>query len=245
MKDKKLITKRPAGGRRRKRPAGALDREKYAYMENEKEVYAIEANQFFITYSDGSREVRDVEIDYSDYVSNTYENIKTYIAKNIARLRTEKGLTCEDIAEKVGVSRQYISQLENGEKNVSLEILSKIASSFGVNIEFIIREKPFASSNIYIDKLVSEIRELDLHRQKELCAKIIEELWIEYSKRGWLMRYHKYKHKPGGYIKKRNRLGGISIINSKNFASVIRGYLGCLLPCMSIPAIIGLLIIFF
>ena len=51
------------------------------------------------------------------------------------------------------------------------------------------------------------------------------------------MRYHKYKHKPGGYIRKRNRLGGFSTIQSKNFAP-IGGCLGCLIPCLSVPMII-------
>ena len=59
------------------------------------------------------------------------------------------------------------------------------------------------------------------------------------------MRYHKYKYKPGGYIRKRNRLGGFSTIQSKNFAPVGGGCLGCLIPCMSVPVIIVGLLMFF
>lgn len=181
MGEKRIIVKKSIGSRGRKKPAGTLKRDLYDYIEDN-EVYFVEGNQFFNTYSDGSREVRDIEIDYSDYKSDTYENIKDNIAQNITRLRKQKDLSREDIAEDTGVSRQYIAQIENGERNVSLEILSKIAWSLEVNVEFMIKKNPFKPSNIYIDKLVSEIKELELQKQKTLCAEIIEKLWLEYSK---------------------------------------------------------------
>lgn len=182
MGDKRIIVKKSVGGKSRRKPAGALDRNLYEYTEDD-EVYFVERNQFFSTYSDGSREVRDIEIDYSDYISDSYENIKENIAKNIARLRKEKDISCEDIAEDAEVSRQYIAQIEKGERNVSLEILSKIAWSLGVNVEFLIKKNPFKPSNIYIDKLITELKELDHIRQKEICATIIEQLWLEYEEK--------------------------------------------------------------
>lgn len=182
MGDKRIIVKKPVGSKSRKKPAGGLERNLYEHTEDE-EIYSVERNQFFSTYSDGSREVRDIDIDYSDYKSDTYENIKENIARNIARLRKEKGISCEDIAEDAQVSRQYIAQIEKGERNVSLEILSKIAWSLGVNVEFLIKKNPFKPSNIYIDKLITELKELDPIRQKEICATIIEQLWLEYEEK--------------------------------------------------------------
>lgn len=182
MGDKRIIVKKSVGSKSRKKPTGALERSLYEYTEDD-EVYFVERNQFFSTYSDGSREVRDIEIDYSDYKSDTYENIKDNIAKNITYLRKEKHLSCENIAEDAGVSRQYIAQIENGERNVSLEILSKIAWSLGVSVEFLIKKNPFKPCNIYIDKLVAELKELEPKRQKEICATIIENLWIEYGEK--------------------------------------------------------------
>ena len=181
MSEKRIIVKKPAGSKRRKRAAGSFDRKTFDIDNGE--IYPVEINQFFCTYSDGSREVRDIEIDYSDYVSDTYENIKDNIAKNIARLRKEKGISREYIAEDADVSRQYIAQIEKGERNVSLETLSKIARSLGVNVEFLIKKNPFKPSNIYIDKLITELKELDHIRQKEICATIIEQLWLEYEEK--------------------------------------------------------------
>ena len=181
MSEKRIIVKKPAGSKRRKRAAGSFDRKTFDIDNGE--IYSVEINQLFCTYSDGSREVRDIEIDYSDYVSDTYENIKDNIAKNIARLRKEKGISREYIAEDADVSRQYIAQIEKGERNVSLETLSKIARSMGVNVEFLIKKNPFKPSNIYIDKLITELKELDHIRQKEICATIIEQLWLEYEEK--------------------------------------------------------------
>ncbi len=145
----------------------------------DKEAYSVGVNQFFITYSDGSRKVRDIKMDPDDYKSDTYENIKKHIADNIARLRKEKRLSCEALADEVGISRQYIAQIEHGERNVSLEILSKIAQALSVDIPFLIRQNPFSPGNIYMDLLCSELRALDSRRQKELCAEVIEKLWKE------------------------------------------------------------------
>ena len=182
MGEKRIIVKKSVGSKSRKKPAGAYERSLYDYTQ-EDEVYFVERNQFFSTYSDGSREVRDIDIDYSDYKSDTYENIKENIAKNIAHLRKEKDISCECIAEDAEVSRQYIAQIEKGERNVSLEVLSKIAWSLGVNVEFLIKKNPLKPSNIYIDKLITELKELEPRRQKEICATIIEKLWLEYEEK--------------------------------------------------------------
>ena len=57
------------------------------------------------------------------------------------------------------------------------------------------------------------------------------------------MRYHKYKHKPGGYYVRRNRFGRYSTIPEKNFNPFMGGCLGCLIPCLSLPALILVLFI--
>lgn len=176
MREKRIIFKKSAGCKGRM--FSSLD----GHSENDGEVYFLGNNQFFNYYSDGSKEVRNIGIDYSDYTSDTYENIKVNISENIARLRKEQQLSYEDIANDVYVSRQYIAQIEKGERNVSIEILSRIASVLGVSIEFLIKKNPFKPCNIYIDKLVAELKELDLKRQKEICASIIENIWLEFEK---------------------------------------------------------------
>ena len=102
---------------------------------------------------------------------------------HIRMYRRLRGRSMQELADHLAVSLSAISKIEKGERNVSLEILSKIAWSLGVNVEFLIKKNPFKPSNIYIDKLITELKELDSIRQKEICASIIEKLWLEYEEK--------------------------------------------------------------
>jgi ribosome-binding protein aMBF1 (putative translation factor) len=53
-----------------------------------------------------------------------YENFKIGVLLHEARL--EKGLTQEDLAEKVGTTKSYISKIENDVKEVRISTLQKI-----------------------------------------------------------------------------------------------------------------------
>ncbi|HDZ76482.1 MAG TPA: helix-turn-helix domain-containing protein [Candidatus Omnitrophica bacterium] len=67
------------------------------------------------------------------------ERAKVVLAQKIAELRQNKHLKQSDLAAKMGVSQQFISQIETGrEKNLTIETLIKIAKSLGreINISF-------------------------------------------------------------------------------------------------------------
>jgi len=53
----------------------------------------------------------------------------------LKELRTEAGLTQEQLSQKVGVSRQSIVAIELGKYNPSLELAFKIAREFNCSIE--------------------------------------------------------------------------------------------------------------
>ena len=53
-----------------------------------------------------------------------YENFKIGVLLHEARL--EKGLTQEELAEKVGTTKSYISKIENNVKEVRISTLQKI-----------------------------------------------------------------------------------------------------------------------
>lgn len=56
------------------------------------------------------------------------------ICKRIKKFRNEMGLTQEELAEKVGVSRVYIGYVEQGRNTPSLEILEKITKALRVSL---------------------------------------------------------------------------------------------------------------
>jgi len=53
----------------------------------------------------------------------------------IRELRRAHGITQDDLAGKVGVTRQTIISLENGKYNASLQLAHRIAGIFGLCIE--------------------------------------------------------------------------------------------------------------
>ena len=61
----------------------------------------------------------------------------------IEEIRNAKGIRQEELAKKLGVSRQTISSLENGRYNPSILLAHKIAALFDMTIEevFIFEEE--------------------------------------------------------------------------------------------------------
>lgn len=53
----------------------------------------------------------------------------------IEELRGERGIRQEELAKRLGVSRQTISSLENGRYNPSIVLAHRIAALFGMTIE--------------------------------------------------------------------------------------------------------------
>lgn len=54
--------------------------------------------------------------------------------QNVRRLRVERGLSQEQLAEKAGLHRTYIGMIERAEKNITLCNMEKVALSLGVSI---------------------------------------------------------------------------------------------------------------
>ena len=61
----------------------------------------------------------------------------------IEEIRNQQGIRQEELARRLGVSRQTISSLENGRYNPSILLAHKIAALFGMTIEevFIFEEE--------------------------------------------------------------------------------------------------------
>ncbi|MBD7954292.1 helix-turn-helix transcriptional regulator [Stenotrophomonas sp. Sa5BUN4] len=53
-------------------------------------------------------------------------------AANVRRLRKERGLSQEELAEAAGVHRTYVGMIERGEKNVTIYNIERIAVALGV-----------------------------------------------------------------------------------------------------------------
>lgn len=56
------------------------------------------------------------------------------IAMKLLDKRDEMDWTQQQVAEKLGCTQQYVSRIQQGKENLSLEMLSKIEDSLGVKI---------------------------------------------------------------------------------------------------------------
>ncbi len=56
------------------------------------------------------------------------------IGTNIRRLRTAKGLSQEELAFRAGIDRSYLSEVENGHKNLSVMVLDQIAAALEIDL---------------------------------------------------------------------------------------------------------------
>lgn len=59
-------------------------------------------------------------------------NLKTGMA--IVQLRKEQGISQYNLAIKANITFRYLSDIENGKRNLSLNILEKIATALGVKV---------------------------------------------------------------------------------------------------------------
>lgn len=67
-----------------------------------------------------------------------YMSLQKNLGITLKALRAEKGVSQEKLALSTGIDRRYMSDIENGRRNVSLEIIEKLAVFFEMKVsEFI------------------------------------------------------------------------------------------------------------
>ena len=61
-------------------------------------------------------------------------NIKEVLGKRIKPLRNELGFSQEELADRAGIDRTYITSVECGKRNISIVNIEKIATALGVTL---------------------------------------------------------------------------------------------------------------
>lgn len=85
------------------------------------------------------------------------------IGARLRRLRAERGWRLEDLAERTGLSKAYLSRLESGERQPSLGALSSVARAYGVSFSSLFESEPEAGNRAIVraaDNLVQRGRGL-------------------------------------------------------------------------------------
>ncbi len=66
-------------------------------------------------------------------------DIKKKLGKRIKQLRQEKGLSQEALAHLAELDRTYIPSIEKGERNISLEVIQKLAIALEMTISELLK----------------------------------------------------------------------------------------------------------
>lgn len=61
-------------------------------------------------------------------------NIQEKFGKRVRDLRTKKGVSQEALAFKAGIDRTYMTSVENGRRNISIQNIEKIIRALGVSV---------------------------------------------------------------------------------------------------------------
>jgi len=69
-----------------------------------------------------------------EILNKTLEDVKTDIAVNLKNIRKSHNIAQEKLALDAGVDRTFVSKIERGIGNPSLEVLLRLANRLGVSI---------------------------------------------------------------------------------------------------------------
>ncbi len=85
------------------------------------------------------------------------ENLQHKLGRAIRKLRKDRSISQESLSLSAGVDRRYMSDIENGKRNVSIEILERISKCLEVSVSDIIA----TAENIdFFFKKVEDLKEM-------------------------------------------------------------------------------------
>jgi len=103
-------------------------------------------------------------------------NIREILAENIKEKRRKKGLTQEKLAEKAGMSLQYLAMLELARKFPSGEMLERLANALDIETYELLAIAPSANNELETlrNDIIYEVKTLNETLAKDVTEKIIK-----------------------------------------------------------------------
>lgn len=66
------------------------------------------------------------------------KDLQRQVGERIRAVRKEKGLSQEALAHELDLHRTYVGALERGERNPSLQVVSRLAAQLGVSTDYLL-----------------------------------------------------------------------------------------------------------
>ena len=66
-------------------------------------------------------------------------DVQKRVGGNVAKLRKQRGLTQEALAQSAEIKQTYLSEIENGKRNPTLGMMERIAAALGADVHDLTR----------------------------------------------------------------------------------------------------------
>ena len=103
---------------------------------------------------------------------------KLTMGDRIKEIRKKNSLTQEQLAEKLDISVEYVSQIERGMKIPSMQIFIKLVEVLDVSADYLIRDT-VSTHNMYVNKQIASKLERLTPKQRVAIEAIID-TYIDY-----------------------------------------------------------------
>jgi DNA-binding XRE family transcriptional regulator len=105
----------------------------------------IEEYQRLVTALEDAHDAATIEAFYRRLVSGEEETFPAEVADRLLAgehpvrvFRSHRGMTLQQVADACGVTNSHISQIENGKRSMSTELLKKVAEALRVDPELLL-----------------------------------------------------------------------------------------------------------
>lgn len=90
------------------------------------------------------------------------------IGNRIQNIRKQRGMTQEQLAERIDVSPHYLSALERGVYNIKLDLLVKILNILDCSADEVFQDIVNNSSKIKASRLSEQLKSLPIDEQRKI-----------------------------------------------------------------------------
>jgi len=108
------------------------------------------------------------------------------LGKRIKRIRHQRGLSQADLAELVDVSVPYISQVETAKKSASIELVTAIAVTLNVSVDYLLTGREFKTITRTESKLYEVVLDCSPYEERILTAILLSTKEILQNNRKYL-----------------------------------------------------------
>jgi len=76
------------------------------------------------------------------------EELSTVLARNVLRLRNQRGMTQRDLARALGISQPRIAEIEGARTTARIDTVGRLAAAFGVEPWTLLKPRPESSREL-------------------------------------------------------------------------------------------------